>query len=70
MSNAGDGGFLQGRAINRPPLFSGDNFAHWKTLMKMFILDQDPEYWGHILQGPPVFYHLDGERKGRLKNRK
>ena len=45
MSNAGDGGFMQGRAINRPPLFNGENFAHWKVLMKMFILDQDIGYW-------------------------
>ena len=43
MSFVGDGGFAQGRAANRPPLFCGDNFVHWKSLMKMFIMDQDLE---------------------------
>ena len=67
MINAGDGGFMQGRAINRPPLFNGENFAHWKVLMKMFILDQDIGYWKLIQQGLPVVYHEGGERKGEIK---
>ena len=52
MSFVGEGGFLQGRAVNRPPLFCGENFSQWKCLMKMFIIDQDMELWKIISTGP------------------
>ena len=63
MSFVGDGGFAQGRASNRPPLFCGDNFTHWKSLMKMFIMDQDLELWSIIQKGPHTFYTEVGGKK-------
>ena len=43
MNSQGDGGFAQGRVSNRPPLFCGNNFDHLRSLMQMFIIDQDLE---------------------------
>ena len=63
MSFVGDGGFAQGIASNRPPLFCDDNFTHWKSLMKMFIMDQDLELWSIIQKGPHTFYTEVGRRK-------
>ena len=52
MNPIGNGGFSQGRSTNRPPLFCGNNFAHWRSLMQMFIIDQDIELWDIIKKGP------------------
>ena len=52
MAGEGQGGFGQGRSITRPPLFVGNNFMHWKSLMQMFIIDQDLELWHIITRGP------------------
>ena len=41
MNSQGDGSFAQGRASNCPSLFRGNNFAHTRSLMKTFIIDQD-----------------------------
>ncbi|XP_021771739.1 uncharacterized protein LOC110735868 [Chenopodium quinoa] len=54
MNSIGDGGFAQGRSANRPPLFCGNNFAHWRSLMQMFVIDQDLELWEIIKKGPKV----------------
>ncbi|XP_021743604.1 uncharacterized protein LOC110709690 [Chenopodium quinoa] len=54
MNSVGDGGFAQGRSANRPPLFCGNNFAHWRSLMQMFVIDQDLELWEIIKKGPKV----------------
>ena len=27
----------EGKSIVRPPLFGGDNYAYWKTKMRLFI---------------------------------
>ena len=54
MNMVGDGGFAQGRLTNRPPLFCGYNFTHWRCLMKMFIIDQDIELWDIIRNGPKI----------------
>ena len=63
MSSLGNNGFAQGRSANRPPLFAGNNFAHWKCLMKMFVIDQDMELWDIIIKGPkiPMKTKEDGE---------
>ncbi|XP_021741936.1 uncharacterized protein LOC110708138 [Chenopodium quinoa] len=54
MNSNGDGGFAQGRSANRPPLFCGNNFPHWRSLMQMFVIDQDLEIWEIIQKGPKV----------------
>ena len=54
MSGEASGGFAQGRSTSRPPLFLGNNFVHWRSLMKMFIIDQDLELWNIIESGPKI----------------
>ena len=54
MSGEASGGFAQGRSTSRPPLFVGNNFVHWRSLMKMFIIDQDLELWNIIENGPKI----------------
>ena len=63
MSFVGEGGFAQGRASNRPSLFCGDNFPHWKSLMKMFIMDKDLELWSIIQRGPHIFFKEEDGKK-------
>ena len=41
----------EGQSIVRPPLFVGDNYAYWKTRMKLFIQASDYEMWRIILNG-------------------
>ena len=43
MDTIGEELFAQGHSCSRPHLFYGTNFPHWKTLMKMFLIDQDIE---------------------------
>ena len=31
----------EGQSIVRPPLFVGDNYAYWKTRMRLFIQAND-----------------------------
>ena len=57
----GDGGFAQGSSTNRPPLFCGYNFTHWRCLMKMFIIDQDMELWDIIRSGPKTRTKVNGD---------
>ena len=54
MDPIGAGLFAQGRSCSRPPLFIGTKLSHWKTLMKMFIIDQDMELLDIITKGPKV----------------
>lgn len=70
MSSQGDGGFAQGRSAHRPPLFVGNNFAHWKSLMKMFVIDQDLELWDIIVKGPrvPMKDGSDGTRVAKSED--
>ena len=44
----------EGQSIVRPPLFVGDNYAYWKTRMKLFIQVSDYEVWRIILNGPLI----------------
>ena len=44
----------EGQSTVRPPLFVGDNYAYWKTRMKLFIQVSDYEVWRIILNGPII----------------
>ena len=44
----------EGQSTVRPPLFVGDNYAYWKTRMKLFIQANDYEVWRIILNGPII----------------
>ena len=44
--------FFEGASINRPPLFSGDNYPFWKIRMKIFLESVDKGVWDAIVNGP------------------
>ena len=44
----------EGQSIVRPPLFVGDNYAYWKTRMRLFIQANDYEVWRVIVNGPSI----------------
>ena len=46
--------FAEGASINRPPLFTGENYAFWKVRMQIFIESIDCEIWDVIASGSPI----------------
>ena len=47
-------GFLEGQAINRPPLLTGSNYPYWKCRMRIFIKAQNRLLWNVVEKGPYV----------------
>ena len=47
-------GFLEGQAINRPPLLTGSNYPYWKCRMRTFMKAQNRLLWHVIEKGPYV----------------
>ena len=45
-------GFLEGQAINRPPLLVGSNYPYWKCKMRIFIKVQNRLLWNVVENGP------------------
>jgi len=46
--------FAEGWSINRPPMFSGMNYAFWKIRMKIFMESIDSCIWEVVVHGPYV----------------
>ena len=46
--------FAEGSSINRPPMFSGMNYAFWKIRMKVFMESIDSFIWEAVVHGPYV----------------
>jgi len=44
--------FAKGASINRPPLFTGENYPFWKVRMQIFLESVDRGIWDAILNGP------------------
>ena len=42
----------EGKSIVRPPLFNGENYAYWKTRMRLFIQANDYDAWRVIVMAP------------------
>ena len=53
----------EGQSTVRPPLFVGDNYAYWKTKMKLFIQENDYEVQRIILNGPIIPTKKVGDRE-------
>ena len=45
-------GFLEGQAINRPPLLVRSNYPYWKYRMRIFIRAQNRLPWNMVENGP------------------
>ncbi|BAT89667.1 hypothetical protein VIGAN_06068300 [Vigna angularis var. angularis] len=46
--------YAEGASINRPPLFTGDNYAFWKVRMEIFMGSVDRGIWEAVLNGPYI----------------
>jgi len=44
--------FSKGTSINRPPLFTRDNYLFWKIRMKIILESIDMSVWDAIVNGP------------------
>ena len=53
-------GFLEGQAINRLRLLTGNNYPYWKYRMKIFLKAQHRSLWKIIENGP---YVIDKDEK-------
>ena len=38
----------------RPPLFNGENYAYWKTMIRLSMQTNDYEAWRLIVNGPAI----------------
>src|SRR5262249_59410613 len=56
-------GFLEGQAINRPPLLNGGNYPYWKCRMKIFLKSQNRLVWNVVEKGS-----FQDRRKKKRKN--
>ena len=55
--------FAEGSVVNRPPMFSGMNYAFWKIRMQIFMESIDALIWEAVVHGPyvPMQVVKDGE---------
>ena len=44
----------EGHSIVRPPLFNGEDYAYWKTRMRLFVQANDYQVWRIIMSGPLI----------------
>ena len=54
-----------GSAINRPPFFDGNNYAHWKRRMRAFLKSLDERVWMIVEDGWNWPQGEDGQLKPR-----
>lgn len=70
MTNAGIYEFTKGQSTTRPPLFYGNNYAWWKTRMKIHLISIDYNLWEIVSKAPlvPTKIILTKMRLGMCKN--
>ena len=55
--------FGERQSIVWPPLFVGDNYAYWKTRMRLFIQASDYKVWRIIVNGPKILKKKLGDEE-------
>ncbi|KAH9697094.1 hypothetical protein KPL71_023469 [Citrus sinensis] len=57
MATLNDSTFREGQSTTRPPFFDGNDYAYWKTRMRIYLQALDYEIWEVICDGPfmPTF---------------
>ena len=50
--------FAEGASINKPPLFTGENYPFWKVRMQIFLESVDRGIWDAVLNGPFVLINI------------
>ena len=58
--------FVEGVSINRPPIFSGLNYALGKIRMKIFMKSIDMGIWDVVVNG--TFVHMQVVKDETVKN--
>ena len=53
--------FADGASINRPPLFTGENYPFWKVRMQIFVESVDRGIRDAVLNGPFVLVNVVNE---------
>ncbi|KAH9801307.1 hypothetical protein KPL71_000976 [Citrus sinensis] len=57
MATLNDSTFREGQSTTRPPFFYGNDYAYWKTRMRIYLQALDYEIWEVVCDGPfmPTF---------------
>ena len=55
--------FVEGSAVNIPPMFNGMNYAFWKIRMRIFMECIDALIWEVVVHGPYVQCRLSRMKK-------
>ncbi|KAH9791908.1 hypothetical protein KPL71_003919 [Citrus sinensis] len=57
MATLNDSTFREGQSTTRPPFFDGNDYAYWKTRMRIYLQALDYEIWEVVCDGPfmPTF---------------
>ncbi|XP_038895919.1 uncharacterized protein LOC120084093 [Benincasa hispida] len=54
MATTGINGYGEGQSTTRPPLFDGNNYAWWKTRMRIYLISIDYNLWEIVFNGPLI----------------
>ncbi|KAH9658635.1 Integrase catalytic domain-containing protein [Citrus sinensis] len=52
MAILNDSTFREGQSTTRPPFFDGNDYAYWKTRMRIYLQALDYEIWEVVCDGP------------------
>ncbi|KAH9792467.1 hypothetical protein KPL71_004134 [Citrus sinensis] len=57
MATLNDSTFREGQSTTRPPFFDGNDYAYWKTRIRIYLQALDYEIWEVVCDGPfmPTF---------------
>ncbi|KAH9681323.1 hypothetical protein KPL71_026940 [Citrus sinensis] len=63
MATLNDSTFREGQSTTRPPFFDGNDYAYWKTRMRIYLQALDYEIWEVVCDGPflPLIKNEFGE---------
>ncbi|KAH9649048.1 Integrase catalytic domain-containing protein [Citrus sinensis] len=63
MATLNDSTFREGQSTTRPPFFDGNDYAYWKTRMRIYLQALDYEIWEVVCDGPfmPMFKDVVGD---------
>ena len=52
MATLNDSTFREGQSTTRPPFFDGNDYAYWKTRMRIYLQALDYEIWEVVCDSP------------------
>lgn len=63
MATLNDSTFREWQSTTRPPFFCGNDYAYWKTRMRIYLQALDYEIWEVVCDGPfmPTFKDEGGD---------